>query len=119
MATKTKAQIATLVLESLGVKAAGVAASAEDSERVEDAIDSVHDQLRARGLAPFELATVPEWAQEPLADYVAGSLSMLNVFRVSGERAGLLRQARQEGYRILLEQNQVQDPGIPAKPYWF
>lgn len=72
MATLTKAQVRDRVLEHIGVLAAGQSASAEDAVLVEEAIDSAYAQLRKFGLAPFDLATVPEWAQPLLRDYVAG-----------------------------------------------
>lgn len=71
MATMTKSDIATRVLRRLKVLAIGQTASSEDSTFVEERIDSAHDELRKAGLAPFALASVPEWAQPGLIDYVA------------------------------------------------
>lgn len=74
MATLTKAQLRDLVLEHIGVKAAGQSASAEDAAAVETAIDAAHAQLRKFGLVPFATSAIPEWAQIPLRDYVAGDI---------------------------------------------
>lgn len=98
----TKAEIADLVLEELGVKAAGVAASAADVASVESRIDSVMDQLRGRGLAPFEISAVPDWAQEPLSKIVAYRL--VNIFGITGERLMSIREGAQMAEREMHRQ---------------
>lgn len=71
MATWTKAQLATKVLEYLGVVPAGQSASSEDSTLVQSVIDSVVDQLDSAELVPFSITAIPTWAQWPLVKYVA------------------------------------------------
>jgi hypothetical protein len=77
VATLTKAQLAGRILEHIGVKAAGEGADAADSAVVEEAIDSAHDRLNKFGLVPFATSAIPEWAQIPLRDYVAGDVAQL------------------------------------------
>lgn len=72
MATKTKAQLADMVLEHLGVLATGQSATEEDASKVETAIDGAWAILRKPGLVPFATSAIPEWAQFPLRDFVAG-----------------------------------------------
>lgn len=66
----TRAELAARVLSKLTVLGIGVSASAADTALVGEAIDSAHAELRKEGLAPFALATTPEWAQIPLMDFV-------------------------------------------------
>jgi hypothetical protein len=74
MATLTKAELRNRVLEHLGIKPAGQSASAEDAVLVDEAIDAAHDRLNKFGLVPFATSAIPEWAQVPLRDYVAGDV---------------------------------------------
>jgi hypothetical protein len=67
----TKAQLSAKVLEYLGVKPAGQAASAHDLNLVSDVVDSVYDQLQDSDLAPYGIAEIPAWAQQPMVKYVA------------------------------------------------
>jgi len=107
MATLTRAQIVALALEAVGVKPAGVAASGEDTLLGERAFDSAYNRLRKFGLAPFDTATVPEWAWSPLTNTIAADLAprigitgnRLNEWIGLG-RAGERELARQvAGYR--------------------
>lgn len=75
MATMTAAEIRDLVLEHIGVKAAGQAVSAEDASLTEKAITAVVSSLKRDGLATFPETAVPEWAQLPLRDIVAFEVS--------------------------------------------
>lgn len=70
MADLTKAQLATRVLQYLGVLGVGHSATAADAALVQEAVDSAHDELRKVGLAPFGIDEIPEWAQPGLRDYV-------------------------------------------------
>lgn len=74
MATLTKSELRDRVMHHLGVLAVGQSASAEDAALVEEAIDAAHAMLRKFGLAPFATSAVPEWAQVPMRDYVAGAV---------------------------------------------
>jgi hypothetical protein len=117
MATMTKSEIADLVLESLGVKAFGQNATTEDSTLVQKAIDTAHDQLRKRRVAPYELSAVPEWAQIPLRDYVSADL--VTVYGISGERMQLLLSSK---LRALSEMAMQAAPKVMlphARPDYF
>lgn len=71
MATWTKSELAENALIYLGVKAAGQSVSADDDALVQKIIDSVYAQGRTFGILPFQLDEIPEWAQWPLAKWVA------------------------------------------------
>jgi hypothetical protein len=92
MADLTKAQLASRILEHLGVKAAGQSASATDSAFVEEAIDAAHERLRKFGLAPFAISAIPPWAQIPLRDYVSGDVAQS--FGLGGARLGEFKGAQ-------------------------
>ena len=55
----------TKVLRRPGVLGASESADASDSALAGDVLDSLHDQLRKEGLAPYATSSFPEWAQEP------------------------------------------------------
>ena len=102
MATLTKAQLATWVLQHLAVLAAGESASAADSAHVEQAIDAVHAELRKEGLVPFATSAIEEWAQIPLRDFVAlevghafGRMQMTSTQRDQEQRKLRARFTRQ------------------------
>ena len=86
MAAQTKAELRNRVLTYLGVLAAGETARAEDAALVDSAIDASHAMLRGLELAPFSTDEIPEWAQLPFRDYVAGTV-------VSDFGLGLQRRA--------------------------
>jgi len=117
MATLTKAELADRVLENLGVKPSGQAASAEDSVLTEEAIDAVHAQLRKSGHAPFELATIPEWAQTPLRDIVSAELA--GSFGIAGYRLQVVIAAMSRAERQLAKQTSTGPQQTPIRPYWF
>ena len=117
MATLTRQEISDRALEALGVKAAGVNAIAEDGNRSKEKVDAVYNRLRREGLAPFALATVPDWAQTQLINLVAVDLAP--DFGVSGQRLQLLG-INQEASRIELGRqvaNMV--PPIPVRSESF
>lgn len=71
MATMTRADVIKGVLEYLRVIDGVDDVPAEDSTRVGYIVDSVHDQMRQQGRAPWALSAVPEYAQTPLIRVVA------------------------------------------------
>ena len=119
MATLSKAQMAARILENIGVKPAGQVASSEDTNLVTEVIDSAHARLRrmSPNLAPFALATIPEWAQIPFRDYVSADVA--NVFGVSGERLQAVILARGESLKELRRQVESQDTHVPTRAYYF
>lgn len=100
MATLTKSAMADRVLEHLGIKAQGQSSSSEDNDRVQEALDSAHDELRFHNMAPFELSAVPEWAQPALRDYVAADVAPLfgvplaRVFGAQASKEGVQMTAK-------------------------
>jgi hypothetical protein len=93
MAVWTKADLADRVLENLGVKPASQSASAEDAARVSEIIESVHQRLMNRGLAPFASTATPEWAHVSMRDIVSADCASL--FGISGEPLARLISASQ------------------------
>jgi len=77
MATLTKSELADRILEHIGVKAAGQGALAEDSNAIQEAIDSAHARLRREGKVKFVTSLIPEWAWTPLRDYVAAEVASM------------------------------------------
>lgn len=71
MATVTKAQLRTRVLEKLGVLAAGEAASAEDAAKVDEVIDDLHEQLVQEGIAAWTTAAIPQGLAMAMTQWVA------------------------------------------------
>lgn len=75
MATKTRAQMIDHVLQRISVLAAGQSATADDSALVGPILDSLHDTLRARGLAPFATSAFPMWAQEAFTKILSSEIA--------------------------------------------
>ena len=118
MATWTKSELATAVLQNLGVLAAGETAASEDSNSVQASIDSVHAQLRSKGLVPFATSAIPEWAQLPLRDYVA--FDVANVFGLGPQRRAELAQGKQIAEIELRKQtNTMQPSGVPVASCFY
>lgn len=99
MSTWTKAEWATAALERLSVVAAGSAASAEDQAKAETKANSVFAMLRRRDLAPFDVATIPEIAQDPLEAILSGALA--STFGVAGDRLVTVKLEAKQGMRDL------------------
>jgi hypothetical protein len=79
-----RADMVSLILEMLGVKAAGQSAPSEDSSTASTGLGSIYDRLEADGLAPFELSAIPDWAITPIATMCAYELCPH--FGITGER---------------------------------
>jgi len=112
VANLTKSELADRVLEYLGVKPAGQAASVQDSSRVQELVDSAHSRLRAEGLAPFAVSAIPEWAQVPLRDFVAVDAAPM---------FGKLQnpQAQMAARHELSVQLSSPAPAVPTRPYFY
>jgi hypothetical protein len=102
VAELTKAQLSARVLEHLGVKPAASTASAHDDAFVREAIDAAHARLRKYGLVPFGIDAIPEWAQVPLRDYVAGDTAQS--FGISNQRLAEFKAGQVAGERELQRQ---------------
>lgn len=81
---------------------AGQAVASEDQSLVDEAIDAGHARLRKFGLVPFALSAIPEWAQVPLRDYVAGDVAQSYGF--GGPRLGEFKSAQRMAERDLARQ---------------
>jgi hypothetical protein len=118
MATKTQADIAALVLEALGVKAASQSASAEDTAAASDAVSSAYYRLRYEQKAPFSLSSIPEWAWIPLRDFVARDL--VNTFGISGDRLQSIHASASRADRdFAIQTAGLHDPRVTIVPRWF
>lgn len=95
----TKADIAAAVLSRLGVLGAGQTPSGNDQNMVEKLVESQHQKLQRRGLAPYEIESVPEWAEDDLADFIAPKCATL--FRISPEQTQSLLLLRNEAFRSM------------------
>ena len=102
MATKTRAEMITLLLERIGVKGGIEAAAAEDSALAGTVIDSLHDRLRKLGLASYATSAFPEWAQMPFVE-IAGAECKVP-FRLPAAMAQELESDRQHGMRETIRQ---------------
>lgn len=85
--THTKAQLRDMVLQELGVLAAGETATAEDAELVECVIDAQHAMLRKEVFVDWTLDAIPLEVIEPLMS--------INAARCA-RRFGLSAERRQE-----------------------
>lgn len=102
MATLTRAQMITRVLEATGIVAAGQTPQTADSTLVGELVDSCYDRLRKLELAPYAIATIPEWAQVPLRDYVAYDVAA--AFGIVGPELESLMMRRQAAERTMYKQ---------------
>ncbi len=84
MADIAKAALRNRVLEHLGVLAAGETAATVDQTLVDELIDAAHSRLRKFGLMPFATSAIPDWAQTPLKEVVAGDAAP--AYGMSGQR---------------------------------
>ena len=107
MANKTRAEMITLSLKRLGVLGSGQSASAADSDIAGDVLDSVHDQLMARGLVNFATSAFPSWSHGPFAKIMEEELGPY----FGKYRPGL----RDAGERELAEQMQVPTASAPTE----
>lgn len=117
MANWVKADLSTKVLEYLGQKPAGQAATAEDDTLCQQVIDSVFAQLDKLGLVLFASSAIPEWAQWPLTKYIAAEIGPS--FGVTGQRLAELTAGKAEARRELQEQVAGQKQHVPSKAEYF
>ena len=117
MATWTKATLAARVLEHLGVVGENQAATAWQSNRVQEAIDSVYKRLRPEGLCPFALSAIPEESQLPLMKIVAAEVAPR--FGYTGARLAEQIQLAMFGKKELADANAGYNPPIPVKSRYY
>ena len=111
------ATLSTRILQHLGVLAAGESATAEDHQLVREALTGAHAQLATRGLVPFELDEIPEWAQLPLRDYVAYQLA--SSYGIMGERLQMLAAEHLRGLAELRVQMAAHASALPVRARYF
>lgn len=116
MATMSASDMADFVLERLGVKAQGQAASGAEGQTALVVVEAVFAQLQRDGVASFELSAIPEWAQLPFANMVAVELAPS--FGITGERMALFMAAADKGHKDIAAHSSSRPP-IPIKPFWF
>jgi hypothetical protein len=113
MATLARATIMDLVLEAIGVKPAGVTASAEDTDIAGKAFDSMYRRLRKRGLVAFADSVVPDWIWGPLVDVIAGDCA--HRFGITGQRLMEIKAAAKEGHNQIAIQMQGKRHPVPTR----
>jgi hypothetical protein len=74
-ATQTSTDVANRALAKVGAIAAGGTPSAADSNIAIYALQSIYDDLRARGKAPFPFDEIPAWAHTPLTAMLAYAIA--------------------------------------------
>jgi len=110
MASWTSSDLRNAALRYLNVVHKNQTPSAEDAALVDEIWVSEHPRLVQRGLAPYTIDAIPEWAQEPLRKLVASKAAPS--FGFSGSRL-LSKQnegrAGEQAIRIHLSQKR-RDP---------
>jgi len=117
MATWTKAKLASRILEALGVVGESQTATAEQSARTQEVIDSVYDRLRPSGLVPFATSAVPEWAQQGFLKVIAADVAPR--FGYAGARLAERVQLARVGKTELAEGVAGNAPPIPIKSDFY
>jgi len=117
MAALTKAELRNRVLQHLGVLGSGQSAQAADAALVDEAIDAAHSTLSKQALVPFAISAVPEWAQVPLRDYVAGDVAQS--FGYTGARFVELKSGQSAGERALSKQVAGFNHNVRTSPEFF
>jgi hypothetical protein len=112
-----KTDMVKLVLETLGVKAAGQNASAEDTAQATTHLDSLYERLVGDRLAVFELTDIPSWAVSPLATMVAYELCP--IYGVTGDRLVDLTNRYEPSRQELARQAASKKPRIQVKATYF
>lgn len=117
MATKLRAEMITMLLEHIGVKAAGQSARAEDEATAGVIVDSVYARLRKLNLANYATSAFPEWAQMPFIEVAAAECG--SPFRLPSELMMKLDADREHGYRELYIQMQGRHHRAPTVARYY
>ena len=117
MADWAKTTLIRKVLIHLRVLAAGQSSRAEDSALVSDLIDSKHDELQGRGMAPFTTDAIPTWAQEPLVAIVG--FAAAPKFGYTGQRLLEKRSEAMAGEIELRRQLYSKGHPVPVRYEYF
>jgi hypothetical protein len=118
MATFTVVQLADVLLEHIGAKAAGQSASAEDARKASEAIGMVKAEFDRDNVSQWADDAIPDWAALAVRDVAAFELR--NTFGLSGERLndviGAYGPALRKLYRFT---GGRRDPRIAMSPNYF
>jgi hypothetical protein len=115
---KTRAELIQAALEEIGVLAAGQSPSAEDSDKLERAIDPLLEELAAREIVYVANSNeIPAAVFGPLARRlgaeVAGAFSVTSGPSIEDEEWRLMRiTAARPTYELLADPNSDYDPCI-------
>lgn len=117
MANLTKAEVADRAMQALGFLGAGQEASAEDSNRAQESVQTVYEMLRKEGVMPFSVEAVEEWAQSALIHIVAFDLAA--TFGVTGARLESVAMLAQKGRADLSRQMTAKIHPLATRPDYF
>jgi hypothetical protein len=115
--TTTKVDLATEVLEELGVLGVGQTASAEDSQKVQSVIEKVHAEYETEGRVTWGVDEIPDNVADPLRVIVAERL--LEVFEIEPERAERIRGKQPASVVRFIKQVVNTYGGEPVKAQYF
>lgn len=105
------------ILENLGVKPVGVAATGADAALCTKALEGFFYEKRGRLKAPFAITSWPEWVQQPTVDIV--SFRLANAFGVPSEMYQRLRDAWKLSKRRLDAQLDGDTADVPTESDYF
>lgn len=118
MATFTVAQMADILLEHLGVKAAGQAASPDDAIKAAQTIGMVKSELDRDEVSRWGDDSIPDWAALAVRDVAAFELR--NTFGLSGERLNdVINSYGRAMLKLYRFTGGKHDARIPMKPRYF
>jgi hypothetical protein len=117
MGAWTEADLAAAALRRLGVLASGQSATAEDAADVIASWESIHQNLRTEGLAPFAVNSIPVEAQHAVSHIVADANA--GDFGVTGDRALLLQKDAADGMSTLRREYTAPTKRLPVHARYF
>lgn len=117
MATLTKVEMRTRILQHLGVLSADESANAADAAIVDEAIDAAAAKLRNLGLASFDTSAVPEYAQIGFRDYVAADVA--SIFGLDAQRRAEHEQRQALALQELRQQRELTWNSQPVEARYF
>ena len=117
MGTWSEADLAAAALKRLGVLGSGQTADAQDAADVIASWESIFQNLRTEGLAPFPVGAIPVEAQHALSHVVADANA--GDFGIMGERAALLAKDAQDGMETLRREYRAKPKLLPTRARYF
>lgn len=107
MATLDRLEMVDFLLEHVGVKPAGVDASADDVTLGGRIVDSVHARLEYLGLVTTTVDVFPEWLQLPFAQVAA--VDCVQPFQLGTQVKAQIEHDHQRAMREFYTQTAVRD----------